>query len=203
MKRCLVLDVDGVVVNGRPEDGRSWAADIERDLGIDPARLQSVFFGPHWDDIVVGRTDLLEVLADCLPQLAPSVTPRAFVDYWFERDAAVDETVLRASDALRGGGMRVYLASNQEHMRAAYLMDRLALRERVDGMIHSAGVGARKPARAFFAAAERISGLSPAEIVLVDDTPANVEAARASGWTARLWRPGASLVELLDNETSD
>ncbi|MEG6508193.1 HAD-IA family hydrolase [Methyloligella sp. 2.7D] len=198
MQRCLMLDVDGVVVNGRPEDGKSWATDIERDLGIAPDRLREIFFEPHWPDIVIGRTPLLEALEACLPALSASVTAQDFIAYWFAKDSALDDAVLADCAELRARGMRIFLATNQEHLRARHLMEQLGLRDHVDGMIYSAAVAARKPSRAFFDAAAAHSGAAPENIVLIDDTKANVDAARETGWQAAHWSPGASLLALLE-----
>ncbi|WP_226573346.1 HAD family hydrolase [Acuticoccus sediminis] len=197
MARWLMLDVDGVVVNGRPGDGGSWATDIERDLGISPDALQSVFFAPHWDAIVTGRADLGDVLEACLPALSRSVTAADVIDYWFARDSAVDEAVLGDCDALRAGGTRIALATNQDHRRAAYLMDRLGLGRHVDAMVHSAALGARKPDRAFFDAAAVSVGADPGDLVLVDDTARNVDAAREAGWRAIHWTKGVRLARLV------
>ncbi|MBJ3774658.1 HAD family hydrolase [Acuticoccus mangrovi] len=193
-----MLDVDGVLVNGRPQDGRSWAADIERDLGIAPERLQAVFFAPHWGDVVVGRKDLVEVLRGCLPALSAAVSVDAFLDYWFQRDAAVDAAVLADCDALRANGVRVVLATNQEHLRARYLMERLGLGAHVDGIVYSAAVAARKPQQAFFEAAAAMTGSKPRDLVLVDDTAANIDAAIGAGWAGVRWSPGSSLLALLE-----
>lgn len=193
MPRCVMLDVDGVLVTGRP----SWARDIERDLGIAPERLQALLFRPHWAEIVTGRKNLRQVLEGCLPELAPGLAAQDFLDYWFERDSAVDLALLAECDALRRRGLRVFLATNQEHLRAAYLMERLGLGRRVEGMVYSARVAAKKPDRAFFDAALAISGSRPEETLLIDDTEANVAAARAAGWQALHWSGGACLSDLL------
>ncbi|MCF3932357.1 HAD-IA family hydrolase [Acuticoccus sp. M5D2P5] len=198
MTQCLMLDVDGVVVNGREEDGRSWATDIERDLGIAPDRLHGAFFVPHWNDIVTGRKPLVDTLAACLAELAPSLSAHTFIDYWFTKDAALDAAVLADCDALRARGVTVYLATNQEHLRARHLMDRLALGDHVDGIVYSAEIAARKPDRAFFDAALRRSGSAPGDTLLVDDTLANVDAARAAGWNAVHWTAGARLADLFE-----
>jgi len=202
MKKCLMLDVDGVLVNGRPADGGSWASDIERDLGIAPATLQEAFFRPHWEDVVLGRKGLREALEACLPRIAPSLAPETFLAYWFERDAALDQALLAECDELRGRGARIFLATNQEHLRAAWLMEHLKLGAHVDGMVYSARVGARKPEAAFFAAAQARAGAAPEDILLVDDTRANVEAAVAAGWRGRQWTKGASLMRLMDEAWS-
>ena len=196
--RCVMLDVDGVLVTGRPEDGRSWATDIEHDLGIPLDRLQSDFFVPHWGAIVTGRTQLTDVLAGCLPDLATGVSVSDFLDYWFARDARLDDAVLDACGNLRAQGVSVYLATNQEHERARYLMDRLGLGAHVDGIVYSAAVGAKKPDRAFFDAALAQSGATAGNTLLVDDTRANIDAAHAAGWHAALWLPGSDLSALAE-----
>ncbi|EKF44027.1 HAD family hydrolase [Nitratireductor indicus C115] len=198
MKRCLMLDVDGVLINGRPEDGRSWATDIERDLGIPLEKLSSVFFAPHWEDIVSGRKNLLDTVEACLPLLAPGLTAIELIDYWFSRDSRIDESLLQECDELRRRDTHIFLATNQEHMRAEHLMERLALEKHVDGIIYSAKIGARKPQPAFFEAASRLSGFAPANILLVDDTKANVEAAVQAGWRAEHWFGNGSLLSLVD-----
>ena len=38
-QKSLVLDVDGVVIRGRPDDGTPWYRTLEEDLGIDRAAL--------------------------------------------------------------------------------------------------------------------------------------------------------------------
>ncbi len=43
MIKAVMLDVDGVLVDGRPSDGRHWAASLEADLGLSFAVLQDAF----------------------------------------------------------------------------------------------------------------------------------------------------------------
>ncbi|WP_414833382.1 HAD-IA family hydrolase [Afifella sp. YEN Y35] len=199
MKPCLMLDVDGVLVHGHPE-GDSWVENVERDLGVTPAILETCFFEPHWADVIVGKKQLLDVLERCLPPVAPWLAPQDFVDYWFAHDSLLDEALLSEADNLRRHGMLVFLATNQEHMRARYLMEHLRLGEHVDGIVYSAAVGVRKPDRAFFDAALKQSGSVARNTVLVDDMRANVEAAREAGWLAIQWTRGKSLVGLLEAE---
>ncbi|MGV0819572.1 HAD-IA family hydrolase [Martelella sp. AMO21009] len=201
MTKCLMLDVDGVVISG--PDGQSWARDIKRDLGIDPDMLEEHFFIPHWPEIVAGRKALRDVLEECLPVLASPVTPDDFMAYWFERDSAIDHDVLAACDRLRARGTRIFLATNQEHLRAEYLMAQLKLSDRVDGIVYSAAIGAKKPDPAFFEAAEAKSGFARADHVLVDDQLKNVEAARAHGWRAFHWTGGEDLEALIEAADRD
>ena len=179
-----MVDVDGVVIVPRPG---GWAAEIQADLGIPAATLQTAFFQPHWNDIVLGRAGLHERLAPVLAAHAPQLSSRDLVTYWFQKDAQLDETLLADLAALRASGIELHLATVQEHERAAYLWDTLALRDRFDAMHYAAALGCKKSDPAFYAAIEARTGFGPADLLLLDDTPGNVEAARAAGWGAALW----------------
>jgi putative hydrolase of the HAD superfamily len=190
--KALMVDVDGVLVCGRPEDGRPWQTSIEDDLGFTSDALQEAFFAAHWDDIVLGRAGLMDHLPTALERIAPHVSPGTFVSYWFERDSRLVASVLAELSLARSGGIRVYLATNQEHLRAAYLMETLGLAEHADGMFYSARLGAKKPDLAFFAKVQAAVGLRGDEILLIDDSRQNVEAALEAGWRALHWTAGSS-----------
>lgn len=192
--KALMVDVDGVVIVPRPD---GWAVDIEADLGIPAATLQAHFFAPHWEEVVTGRATLHERLAPVLAQHAPHLTSRAVADYWFAKDAQLDETLLTDLADLRANGVALHLATVQEHERAAHLWDVLRLRDRFDAIHYSAALGCGKPDPAFFTAVEARTGFAPAELTLIDDKPANVEAARAAGWGGVLWDGTRRLADVL------
>ena len=190
-----MLDVDGVLLRGRPADGLPWATGLEADLGVSPAALHEAFFAVHWAEIVVGRAGLMERLRPALARIAPGVSAERLVEYWFAQDSRVDEGVLADVAALRGRGVAVHLATNQDHLRGAWLRERFA--GLVDGVQYSAGLGVRKPDPGFFARAAAAVGVPAAGLMLVDDTAANVAAARAAGWQAALWDGRARLAGLV------
>jgi len=189
-----MVDVDGVIIVPRPG---GWAADLEADLGLSPAVLQAEFFKPHWNDVVLGRAGLHERLAPVLAEYAPHLTSQALVAYWFETDARFDEVLLADLARLRRGGVRLHLATVQEHERARHLWETLRLCNRFDAMHYAAAIGWRKSDPQFYAAVEARTGLPPEERLLIDDTPANVEIARSCGWRARHWTGQARLEEVL------
>lgn len=196
--RALMVDVDGVLVTGRPEDGRHWASSVDADLGLELVDLQAGFFALHWESIITGKYGLTETLDVVLPKIAPHLTSRDLIDYWFAKDARLNEALLSQLDRLRGSGVRVFLASNQEHLRARYLIETLGLGERCDGIFYSAALGYRKPDRRFFKKAAALAGASPGEIVLLDDLIENVLAAHESGWRAVHWQPDSVLFRELE-----
>jgi putative hydrolase of the HAD superfamily len=182
-----MVDVDGVLVDGRPEDGRHWQTSLEEDLGVSSNALHEHFFAPCWDNVVLGRAGLMEHLVPALQKIAPRVSPAAFVSYWFERDSRIVAPLLAELSWARSVGIRVYLATNQEHRRASYLMETVGLAAHVDGIFYSAQLGARKPQMEFFAAVQAAVGLRGEDLLLIDDSLQNVEAARRAGWQALHW----------------
>ncbi len=188
--RALMVDVDGVLVSGRPSDGGHWQTSLRADLQLDPAVFNERFFAPHWGDIVVGRTDIMAHLPAVLTSIAPHLAAETLLEYWFSRDSRVAKPLLQELALARATGVRVYLATNQEQRRATYLMETMGLARHVDGMYHSARVGARKPEAAYFAAVQEDVGVDADNLLLVDDTLENVEAARAAGWHALHWTAG-------------
>jgi len=187
-----MVDVDGVLVDGRPEDGRPWQTSVEEDLGFTAHALHEALFAPHWESIVLGRAGLMDHVGSALQRIAPHVSPSTFVSYWFERDSRLVGSLVPELSWARSRGLRVYLATNQEHLRAAYLMETVGLAEHADGMFYSARLGAKKPDRAFFANVQAAVGLRGEEILLIDDSRRNVDAALEAGWRALHWTTQSS-----------
>jgi putative hydrolase of the HAD superfamily len=194
-RKAIMVDVDGVLVT-HPNKG-GWSGNLEHDLGICPTLLNDVFFRRHWDDVVHGRVALRDRLALALAELAPSVSPTALIEYWFGNDAHIDERLLAELQILRKAGLELHLATVQEHERAAYLWDRLALRDSFDGMHYAAALGYSKPDHAFYRAVEAAVQIEPEAIFFIDDKIENVEAARECGWTAALWTGSSTVRELM------
>ncbi|MNT98964.1 D-glucose-1-phosphatase [compost metagenome] len=64
-------------------------------------------------------------------------------------------------------------------------------------MHYAAQLGVSKPSSDFYAAVEQRVALPASAIAFIDDNEKNVEAARARGWSAALWTPGATLSTLI------
>jgi putative hydrolase of the HAD superfamily len=197
MIKALMIDVDGVIVNGRPADGRHWGAELETDLRLSFAVFQDSFFKPHWEQIVTGRAGLRDRLESVLAEIAPGITQEELLKYWFQHDARLNDRFLQDLAVLRSDGLRAYLATNQEHERARYLMHDLGLASHVDGCHYSAAVGHRKPHDQFFRTIARKVSLPPDELLLIDDSEENVRAAVAAGWLAAHWTPSQTLSSIM------
>jgi putative hydrolase of the HAD superfamily len=189
-----MVDVDGVLI--KPRLG-GWAADIEADLGLSRADLADHFFAVHWTDVELGRAGLHERLGPVLARIAPHLTSQQLAAYWFAKDSVLDYQLLDDLALIRARGVQLHLATVQEHERAAYLWDRLGFRDQFDAMHYAADLGSKKPDPAFYAAIEARTGFAPGDLILIDDKPDNVEAARAAGWGGVHWTGARRLSEVL------
>lgn len=92
---------------------------------------------------------------------------------------------------LKRAGHRLFYLSNMPAPYAAHLERAHGFFDLFDDGIFSARVQLMKPDPAIFAAAARRFGLAPAELLFIDDSLPNVDAARALGWQALHYRGAA------------
>jgi putative hydrolase of the HAD superfamily len=193
--KALMVDVDGVLVH--PAHPGGWAERLEADLGLSAAELGRTFFGPHWQDVSLGRADLHERLAPVLARVAPQLSSEDLANYWFAHDARLDAVLMDDLAGVRAAGIELHLATVQEHHRARYLWEILGFRDRFDAMHYAADLGCAKPDPAFFRAIETRTGFGPDDLLLIDDRLDNIEGARACGWGVLLWDGTRRLGEML------
>lgn len=196
----VFFDVDGVLIDGwhvDPTLRKPWDVNLKEDLGIDREALERNLFNPRVDGLdapmlacIKGRLDLKEVLAPILRDLGFQEPVDRFLAYWFEKDSNVNIGVLHVVDRLRERrDVAVYIATGQEHHRAAYIWRDLGFNERFEEMFYSADLGLAKDGAAFFQEINRRLAIEDDEQPLFfDDRPNVVEAAREAGWDAHVFR---------------
>jgi putative hydrolase of the HAD superfamily len=191
----LVLDIDGVVSLAQAGSAQPWYATLQADWGFSHDEMARDFFRVDFLEVLRGRLDLYAALHPYLESKGLADRLDEFVAYWFEKDAVIDRDVLAQADAWRRRtGGRCFAASNQEHHRVAYLREAAELDAHFDEIVYSAALGVCKPDRVFFTSAQARMGVAAAQAILfVDDAAANVDAARACGWRAMLYRGPQSL----------
>jgi len=178
----LALDIDGVCIDGRPQDGKPWWTDLQADLGLPVETLQDVFFKPHWPDIFVGRKPMRPSLDDALRKVPGAPSADQLIEYWFRNDARLVPEAIDLMHCANDLGCKVVFATNQEALRANDLMERLGLAAYADRMFFSADIGVAKPDAGFFMHITNALNIAPSEMLFVDDHVANVETAKALGW---------------------
>ena len=180
----ILCDVDGVVIQGYHADPArriSWSANIYNDLGIRQNDLEQHFFLGPFTEALIGRKPLADVLADVLPRIGYKGSISDFITYWFQKDSRINNPFMAWVKSRKQEGDKVYLATNQEHMRANYLWNDLGFADIFDDIYYAAKIGFRKPEEGFFSHVINDIGVDSSSLILIDDCPKNVKAANARG----------------------
>ena len=154
-------------------------------------------YGGDWGDFDLGLIDA-DTLAERIAKR--SGLPRAALG---ELIAAVPDelrpqpAVLSLLLQLRERGQALSFLSNMPAPYAEQLERRYPLRDWFESGVFSARVRLSKPDPALFALAATEFGSAPGDCLLIDDHPANIEAARACGWQAELFVDAARLRQAL------
>ena len=176
----LLLDVDGVLVT--PPD---WCGVRLRREAPD---LTAAFIDGPFMAATRGEADLLHHVPEFIEALGRDQTPEAFLAEWHDSENHPDPAMWDAVRRLRAEGFPVHLATNQERHRLRHLLEVVGRSDLVDGEFASCSVGHRKPSPEYFGEVGRRLGVAPDWIVFWDDVAENVDAARAAGWTAFLYK---------------
>lgn len=189
MTRTVFFDVDGVLIHGyhaKPEKQVKWDATLLADMGVDPDAFRKEFiFDIFVKQVIVGQMSLLEALDRTLPRLGYRGPAMAFAGYWLAKDSKVNEPLLEVVRKLRArGDVRLYIATNQEHMRAQYLWQTLKFGEVFEDIFHSARVGATKPNKPYYEWVSKRIGRQDEPPLFFDDSEPVIKGAREHGWEA-------------------
>lgn len=187
MHACLdaaVFDFDGVLNRNYDSAGFLWPRRLKEDHGVDVDVFARTFFDDTFNEVLTGKVDFKVRLAALLPALGCATPAETFMDYWFTKDLSPCEHALGIVGELRAKGLRCVIGTNNERHRAGFLWDNL-LKDHVDRMYAAGPMGVAKPDPQFFAMIQEDLGCAdPSRLVLVDDMPVNVAAARGAGWQA-------------------
>ena len=177
----VLFDADGVL----QELPGGWRERVRPYLGERAEEFLELTWREEWP-CLEGAVDYLPMLARHLDLFGVAVpAERFFHDVWC--DLRVDERSVALVGALRAQGLGVHLATNQEMHRTAYMRDALGYDRLFERSFYSWQVGHAKPSPHFFEVVLERLGASGAEVLFIDDTAENVDAARRAGLRAEHW----------------
>lgn len=189
MPRAVIFDVDGVLIHGyhaNPARVRPWDANMLADTGVDPERFRQEFtFDIFMKKVIIGQMSLIDALERRLPSFGYKGSPVAFAHYWLSQDSVLNEPLLDVVRNLKqSGDCRLYIATNQEHLRANWLWGHLGLSELFEDIFYAARIGVQKPDSKFFDFIEQRIGPQAEPPLFFDDSPKVIEGALKQGWEA-------------------
>jgi putative hydrolase of the HAD superfamily len=192
MQEWLVVDLGGVATHFRPE--RRLDA-LVTESGLPPDVIEERLFTSGLDHSAeLGHHTTESITTAIIEHLDHRVALHTLVAAWSQAFEPNYELLEAISHTTR----RRALFTNNGPMLDLCLAGPLAqLAAPFDAIVCSWHIGATKPSpQAFDRAAERLE-VGPASLLLIDDTPANADAARSAGWRALVHTSVTQTVALL------
>ncbi len=182
--RTVLFDMGGVLIDWKDE----WIFDrVSKECSV-PYRSVEKAILPLRDRLQRGDISL-RIMWKSLAQQLEIPMPRNYRQLWvgtLQDHLRVIPRSVRLAGLLRKRGFETGIFSNTDATHTALFRKLPAFRSFSPWLLsYEMGVG--KPEPRAFRAAERILGRTPSEVLLIDDRPANVRAARAHGWSAALF----------------
>ena len=179
MKKCILFDADGVVVSGV-----MYSVAYQKQSGVSNEEMLPFYKGV-FQDCLVGKADLKEVIKPWLTKWKFEGTADEFLNNWFEHEDVRNDDVIEFIKQLRDKGIICCLATNQEHYRTQFMKERMGFADLFHHVYSSAQIGYKKPEAEFyeyiFREMNQLYGFTKEEIVYVDDTVENVEGGKNAG----------------------
>ena len=187
----IVFDFGGVIsVSPKTDDWPVYAYCAE--LGIDRAAVDSGWarYRNLWDGGIISFADYYgRTFADA----GHAVTPAQLERLW-ELDAVAWVRTLRTDTLdlmrrLKASGKKLGVLSNMspDFYERLYVPRCAEYRALLDAEVISGLHKLHKPEEAIYRLAEQEMGLPPGRLLFLDDTEANVAAARSFGWRAEIY----------------
>lgn len=182
--KVLLLDADGVVLN----KGEYFSERFAREYNVPLESVVDFFKGP-FAACQKGEADLKVELKPYLEKWNWQGSADDFLDYWFKSDVVLNPDIEEIVFGLRGQGVKVYLASNNEKYRAQVIEELLKENNLLDGVFFSSQLKVRKEDPDFFNHILKELNVGPGEVAFVDNDQKNVDSAASWGIEARLYSP--------------
>jgi putative hydrolase of the HAD superfamily len=199
----FVFDFDGVIIQSRrPNGGYLWNEAIWKSHAIPLSLLTKLFSVPRWTEALCGRKASADIFKSVLSADPSGVLVEEFTEAWLTSDLQWRPEILQLASELKQEGQRLFVGTNQDLVRGAFLRSQPLIQERFEKLFFSAEFGCMKPDLRFF---EKVSTcLQPyhEKIVLIDDRIENIIAAKSCGWEGIHFDPdmAGTSFELLEKE---
>jgi putative hydrolase of the HAD superfamily len=192
--RAVLWDADGVLQHLPTGWEASMRPVVDGHLDDVPAFLAEAFELER--PALTGEVDWPDVLPGLLERWGIAHLYDDALRVWLTIEP--HEGVRALVTALREQGVRCYLATNQSEHRGRYMAQNLGYECLLDGAFWSYELGVAKPDPSYFSTILERLVLPGEEVLLIDDSTRNVEAARTVGLRAVHWHVEQGLPALHD-----
>jgi 2-haloacid dehalogenase len=190
----IVFDIGNVLLRWDPRN-------LYRKLFDDPEEMERFLHEALRMKFIV-ETDIVASFADAVEARVaqyPGYTAelRAFDTRWLETLGGAIEENVSLLRGLKARGARVHALSNFAHEKFTLAADAYPFLRKFDVAVISGHEGVAKPDRRIFEILVERVGRPASELLFIDDSPRNVEAARAFGIDTIHYTPDVDLAREL------
>ncbi len=197
--KAIIFDADGVVIDSH----RMFSILYQEKYKI-PYEKMLVFFNGVFQDCIVGRADLKEVIKPFLKDWKWDGSMDELLEFWFRAEDKPNLKMIEYIKKLRGKGIKCYLMTNQEKYRTEYMKKEMNFDNIFDQVFSSAYIGYKKPdIQLYEAAYNKINNeikVDKDEVIFFDDGEKEVKGAINFGIKAHSYEDFDKFVKILNNK---
>lgn len=195
MAKAILWDIGNVIVRWDPRTlySKIFPDAVQRD------RFLATVCTMDWHvrhDLGVTFADNRGPLVDRYPEHAAEI--EAWESRWWEMFSGTIPETEAAIEALAARGVPQFALSNMSHEVIEGVMAMSPAFQRIEGVVISGELGLIKPDAAIYRAACDRFGVAAQDFLFIDDSAANIEAARALGFDAHHFTDAAALWPALE-----
>lgn len=184
---AVLFDVDGVLAL----PPRKFSEIYSEEYGVDLEKLTPFYRSTDFQNALVGKADLKQLIIDHADEWHWHQDPQQLVDMWFAGEHVLNTELLAIVRHLRDLKIPLFLATNQERYRAAYIQDTM-FPGLFKGAFVSSDIGYVKERPEFWAhVAKQLADIgdiqSMKNVYFFDDTQSCIDAAVLAGVNATLY----------------
>ena len=178
----IVWDFDGVLNRSFSERKSTWNEGFEMEFGQSAETFNEILFNDKFSEVLIGELSLIEVVTDWAGTVGYHGNLMNLIEYWFQNEYSLDDRIMGLLAASKRSNLRNVMGTNNEAMRTQFIAEDLGFADRMDRIFASGLMGVIKPDEGFFDMVSDELSVEPDEMLLIDDSVENIEAAEACGW---------------------
>ncbi len=179
--RAVLWDFDGVLNDNAPRGRYLWHDGFEDTFGRSIDGFVDAMFGDV-DAVLTGREDPLDRIAAWIDATGADTTPETVARHWRDNDFHPNAKLLPSIARMARKGYIQAILTNADAARADWIEGHLETFPGITRVFASARIGHAKPAPEAFRHVLDALEMDAGEVLLVDGSSANVNAAGAMGF---------------------
>ena len=193
----MLFDVDGVLIIPPKLFSQQYC---ER-FGKNEELLENFYSTKEFKDSSVGKFDLKDAIRLHNDLWQWDGEPYELLNMWFAAESQPNTELVDTTQVLRKSGVPLYLATQQEKYRAAYLRD-VVFKGKIDGMFCTCDIGFGKNEDSYWEVVlvelkNKYPEITPDEIIYFDDRISLVEKAKEFSINAYIYENNDEAINLL------